>query len=84
MSERFEKELASDVDDVVALPLLDELAASEESWKDFVEEDLQSMLEVFSILKMKRQSQHKRGKETSTIREIQKERKKEKHQVDAA
>lgn len=53
MSEEFDKELPSDVDDATALPLLDEQADTNEQWKDFSESDLPLMLEVFSILKMK-------------------------------
>ena len=53
MSEEFEKELPSDVDDATALPLLDEQADTNELWKDFSESDLPLMLEAFSILKMK-------------------------------
>lgn len=48
----FFKQLQSDVEDERSLGLLQEVCDTNEIWRDFQDEDLQQVVEVFSVLNM--------------------------------
>ena len=51
----FYKQLPSDIEDAVSLALLTQVSDTNEMWHEFQEEDIQQVVETFSVLKMSRQ-----------------------------